>query len=469
MIKKTKIIATISDRNCDADFIKKLYEKGMDAVRINTAHQVPEQTLKIVENVRKISDKIPIIIDTKGPEIRVETPESEIVLEEGKEILLLGNPGKMSSSSCINLSYANFSDEIQENDTILIDDGAIELAVRSKENSGVICTIKNGGIIDSRKSVNVPGRRFNVPSLSQKDREYVFFAAEHDIDFIAHSFVRDENDVLQIQKILDEKKSDAKIIAKIENQEGVSNIEQILDCVYGVMVARGDLGVELDPSSIPHIQKKLIIKCKEKMKPVIVATQMLDSMIRNPRPTRAEVSDIANAVYDGADCLMLSGETANGKYPAESVSTMTSVIMESESRKEDFTSKELKLGNDLSIFLANAAVQAAAELSTKAVITDTTTGRTARYLSSFRGKDPIHALCYDKVVMRLLAISYGIFPDYIGVKESVGVFFNKKVKELLEKGDLCEDDKIVIIAGSFGPSHGPSFIEISEIKNIIGA
>lgn len=465
MIKKTKIIATISDLNCDEKFIKDLLDKGMDAVRINTAHQIPEQTLKIVNNVRKVSEKIPIIIDTKGPEIRVES-KNPIQLIKDQEIDLICRKEGIKEDSLF-VSYPDFNIEIAVGDSILIDDGEIELSVLRKSDLGVSCIVRNGGVLEGRKSVNVPGRSFNIPSLSKKDEDYIIFAIKNNIEFIAHSFVRRKSDIFHIQKMLDEDDSKTKIIAKIENQEGIDNFEEILDVVYGVMIARGDLGVELDQGKIPFIQKSIIKKCIDKRKPVIVATQMLHSMIKSPRPTRAEVSDVANAVYDGADSLMLSGETAKGKYPVESVKMMSSIIVECESKKEFFALPSQKFENDIRIFLANTAMKASLELSTKAVITDTTTGRTARYLSSFRGKDPVYALCYDKRVMRELAISYGIFADYLDVKESAGAFFSKTIKNLIIEGKLNEDDEVVIIAGSFGPHKGPSFVEISQIKNII--
>jgi pyruvate kinase len=350
--KKTKIVATISDRRCDVPFLTELHRAGMDVVRINTAHQSPEGSLEIIRNVRAVSDHIAIMIDTKGPEVRTTSVAAEIALAKGDRIAFRGDPAKASTREGVYVSYPGFAAEVPLHSHILIDDGYLDFVVREKVGDALICEALNDGCIEGKKSVNVPKVTFQLPSLSEKDRAYVRFSIEQDVDFIAHSFVRNKEDVLAIQAILDEQKSTIKIIAKIENQEGVDHIDEILDHVYGVMVARGDLAIEIPYERIPGIQKMLIEKCISRRKPVIIATQMLHSMIHNPRPTRAEVSDIANAIYSKTDAIMLSGETAGGQYPLEAVTTMATVAVEVEKTRSDIhDAPTVVLTNERSAFL----------------------------------------------------------------------------------------------------------------------
>jgi len=317
-MKKTKIIATISNLKCDVPLLKKLYQAGMDVVRLNTAHQTPEQAIEVIENVRRVSDRIALMIDTKGPEIRTTEAKEEIPVKSDDIIHVKGDKNGLSSAECVCVTYDRFVEELSPGDMILIDDGDIELCVLEKTSQTLKCIVRNDGFIRGRKSINLPSVHIkNLPSLSDKDRSFVDLAVENDIEFIAHSFVRTKEDILAIQDILDASRSPVKIIAKIENREGVDNIDEILDHAYGVMVARGDLAIEIPAEKIPIIQKTLIKKCIERRKPVIIATQMLQSMVNSPRPTRAEVSDVANACLDHTDAVMLSGETAYGKYPLE--------------------------------------------------------------------------------------------------------------------------------------------------------
>jgi pyruvate kinase len=326
MPKSTKIVATISDKRCDVDFIRELYIEGMNVVRMNSAHLEKEGFLKIINNVRAVSNHIAILMDTKGPEVRTTIAENDgIEIKAGDVIKVVGNPDITSTYECIAVNYPFFVRDLQVGDDILFDDGEIDLKVESKTDDYLLCKAMNDGSLGSRKSVNVPGVRINLPSLTERDKRNILFAIENNIDFIAHSFVRNKQDLLDIQSILDEHNSPIKIISKIENQEGVDNIDEILQYTYGVMIARGDLGIEVAQEKIPGIQRRLIRKCVKAQKPVIVATQMLHTMIKNPRPTRAEVTDIANAIYYRTDALMLSGETAYGKYPVEAVRTMASI------------------------------------------------------------------------------------------------------------------------------------------------
>lgn len=315
MRRKTKIVATISSKNCSVPFIKGLFEAGMNVVRLNTAHMNHDDALEVIRNTRAVSDTIGILLDTKGPEIRTCLTDSPLTVKCDDTIFVKGAPDESSRDNIICVSHSDFVEDVPVGSSILIDDGLIALAVIDKDANFLKCTVENDGTISSRKSINIPSVHVQLPALSEKDKGFIRFAADHDLDFIAHSFVRNKGDVLAVQSLLDAKKSSIKIIAKIENAEGVDNLSEILDHVYGIMIARGDLAVEIPTEQIPLTQKRIIKECIERRKPVIVATQMLHSMIESPRPTRAEVSDVANACLDHADALMLSGETANGKYP----------------------------------------------------------------------------------------------------------------------------------------------------------
>jgi pyruvate kinase len=323
------------------------------------------------------------------------------------------------------------------------------------------------GIIKKKKSVNVPGARFHLPTLSRKDIDYIHFAIEHNLDFIAHSFVRSKEDVMAIQHILDEHNSPIKIIAKIENQEGVDNIDEILDVAYGLMVARGDLAIEIPYAKIPGIQRKLIQKGIERRKPVIVATQMLHSMIHNPRPTRAEVNDVASAIYSHADAVMLSGETAYGDYPVESVKTMANVAVEVEKSIEPFYETPMVvLSSDISAYLSKSAVKACTRLNANAIIADSYSGRTIRNIAAFRSNKPVFAMCYDERLVRELALLYGINPWYIHTCKNSHEFIRHSVNAILDRKYIKHEDRLVILAGNFGQKHGASFMEISTADNL---
>lgn len=470
MQKLTKIVATISDRRCDPEFIFALYDAGMDVVRLNTAHQSPEDTLILMGNVRKVSEKIPFMLDTKGPEIRTNNGSLEVTVSRGQTIKMKGKAGVPSDNDCIYANYDGFIDLLAPGKMIMIDDGEIALEVIEKTSDALICKVNNSGIIKPRKSINLPGTRVDLPSLSEKDIEFIHFAIKNNIDFIAHSFVRNKEDVLDIQRILDEHKSQIKIIAKIENQEGLDHIDEILDHVYGIMVARGDLAIEVPAEKIPVLQAKLVNKCIRRSKVVIIATQMLHSMIKNPRPTRAEISDIANAVFSGADAIMLSGETAFGDYPVESVEIMTKTAREAEKgRAFGIDTKVMPHDNKISVFLSKTAVRSIQKLNTRAIITDTDTGKTARYLAAFRGKTPIYAQCYDRRVMRELAMVYGVFPDHMDVEISKREFTRATLSRLINQAEIDPEDLIAVLAGNFGKSAGPSFVEISTASNLLSS
>ncbi|NOX34596.1 MAG: pyruvate kinase [Deltaproteobacteria bacterium] len=465
MPRKTKIIATISSLNCSPGFIGRLYDAGMNVVRLNTAHMTHDDALKVIENTRTVSDKIGILLDTKGPEIRTCDNEKPLAVKYGDIIRIKGVPGGRSKGDVICVSYEHFVKDVPVGSSILIDDGCIALAVMDKDDDYLSCHVENDGIINARKSINIPSVHVTLPALSEKDKGFIRFAADNNLDFIAHSFVRNQKDVIAVQKILDEKESPIKIIAKIENSQGVENLFEILDHAYGVMIARGDLAVEIPTEQIPLIQKHIVKTCIEKRRPVIVATQMLHSMIESPRPTRAEVSDVANACLDHTDALMLSGETANGKYPEVAVRTMAKIAQEVENKKSSFINVPYTLENKITAYLAKAAVKASLRLNTKAIVADSLTGKSIRALAAYRGDSPIYAQIYDERVMRQLSLSFGVFPDYIPMDVTSTIPLKKSICRLLEDKQFENDTLIIVLAGSFGTKMGASFIEISTAEN----
>ena len=320
----------------------------------------------------------------------------------------------------------------------------------------------------SHKSVNVPGEHIDLPALTEKDKRNILLAIDEDIDFIAHSFVRSAADVKAVQDILDEHHSDIKIIAKIENQEGVDNIDEIIDACYGIMVARGDLGIEVPIEEIPGIQRMIINKCVQKKKPVIVATQMLHTMIENPRPTRAEVTDIANAIYSNTDALMLSGETASGKYPLEAVQTMAAVAEQAEQDRFNLGYQDEVPLNERCTqreFLAHAAIDSTRLLGVSGIITDSETGETARNLAAFRGPKPVLAICYKEKTQRWLNLSYGVIPIYQKEHVSPDYMFTAALRMLRQKGYIRLEDKIAYLSGSFGEGGGTTFLEVNKVKD----
>jgi pyruvate kinase len=465
--KKTKIIATISTAHCAPEFLAALHEAGMDVVRLNTAHQTPEEALAVIRNVRMVSDRIAIMVDTKGPEIRTTAASEEIPVKTGEIICVRGAKDELSCRQCVCVTYNGLVDDLKLNDRLLIDDGDIELVVVEKDATVLKCQVRNDGFIQGRKGVNIPSAQIKLPSLTPKDEAFVRFAAANDLDFIAHSFVRNKEDVLAVQKILDESNSPIKIIAKIENQEGVDHIDEILDYAYGVMIARGDLAIEIPAERIPLIQKKLVKKCIERRKPVIIATQMLQSMIKSPRPTRAEISDVGNACLDNTDAVMLSGETAHGLYPLEAVQVMTRVALEIEAGHDTFNNIPYEKDNTVTSYLAKAAVKASMRLKSEALVADTITGKTILSLSAFRGKNPIFAQCYSRRTVRQLSLSYGVVAHYIPQDLSTHEFLHTSLTRLMAEGYFSEESLITVLAGHFGSECGATYIEISSARNML--
>ncbi|MBC8005382.1 MAG: pyruvate kinase [Verrucomicrobia bacterium] len=468
-MKYTKIVATISDKRCDPEFIRQLYEAGMNVVRLNTAHISTESALKMIQNVRSVSDTIGILVDTKGPEIRTLGITEPIVVNEGDFIKIKGGLGE-SNQDTLYVSYEYIQRGVPVGNQILIDDGELAMTVTEQHEDYLICVINNKGVIKNKKSINTPGVSVDLPSISEKDAEFITFAAQNEVDFIAHSFVRNKKDVLAVQAILNELNSNVKIISKIENLDGVNNIDEILNVSYGIMVARGDLGIEIPAEKIPSIQRTLIRKAVQQKKPVIIATQMLHSMIDNPRPTRAEVSDVATAIYDRTDAIMLSGETAYGSYPVESVKVMSRIATEVESNKDRRNDLPVpRLDNETSAFLAEAAVLASKELKVNAIVTDTLTGKIARYIAAFRGTLPVYAKCHNGRVKRELSLSYGVFPSEIQSKKNKHKLIETSLLDLVERKLITEKDTVVYVGGNFGVGGGTSFIEIASVERMAHA
>jgi pyruvate kinase len=468
MRKKTKIVATISDKKCDVNLIRGMRANGLNVVRLNTAHMNHEEALKVIRNVREVSEKIAILVDTKGPEIRTTASDGPIHVTFGDRIRIKGDPGCKTTPDCICVNYVHFVSDVPPGSRILIDDGNVEMVVVEKQNDHMICEVKNEGLIEGRKSVNIPSVHVTLPSLSEKDKGFIEFAIDNDLDFIAHSFVRNKEDVLAIKEILDGKNSDIKIIAKIENQQGVDNIDEILNYAYGIMVARGDLAVEIPQEKIPGIQKQLIEKCMRRRKPVIIATQMLHSMIRNPRPTRAEISDVANAIYDGTDAIMLSGETAYGDYPVESLRTMSEIAIETEKIKPPILElPQMILNSDVTAFLTNTAVKASIVLDARAIICDTMDGRSIRAMAAYRGRNIIFAQCYKKRVMRELALSYGVYTNYQVLTDRNLDFIIPAINLLLKKWNIKPEERIVVVAGDHQWESGISNLSVKTVKGFL--
>ena len=469
-MKQTKIVCSISDLRCDVDFIRSLFNAGMNVVRMNTAHATPEGLRKIIHNVRAVSPHIGILIDTKGPEVRTTGIAQPFTYKTGEVVKIFGRPEMDTTHDIINVSFPDFALDVKAGDDILFDDGAIDMKVQEIVGPTVYAEVQNDGVLGAHKSVNVPGEHIDLPALTERDRRNILLAIDEDIDFIAHSFVRSAADVEAVQKILDEHHSDIKIISKIENQEGVDNIDEIIHASYGVMVARGDLGIEVPVERIPGIQRNIIRKCVEHHKPVIVATQMLHTMINNPRPTRAEVTDIANAIYSNTDALMLSGETASGKYPLEAVKTMAAIAEQAEKDRQSFDpiyNVPLNEHCTQREFLSHAAIEATRLLGVEGIITASKSGYTARCLATYRGPKPILAICYNEKTQRWLNLSYGVIAVYQKEHASSDVIFRAALRMLRQKGYLKNEDKVAYLSGSLDNlGEGTTFLEINKVNEV---
>ncbi|MGP1489010.1 MAG: pyruvate kinase [Peptoanaerobacter stomatis] len=453
--KKTKIVCTIGPASESAETLKQLIDEGMNVCRLNFSHGSYDEHQARIDTIKKVRNEvkrpIAILLDTKGPEIRTGNfNKDEVTLNAGQKFTITMDDVVGDETKCT-VSYKELVDDVNVNDRILIDDGLIELVVLSKDKKDILCEVKNTGIVKNKKGVNVPNVKINLPAITQKDKEDIIFGIKNDIDYIAASFVRKASDVLAIREVLENNGGQSiKIISKIESQEGVDNIDEILEVSDGIMVARGDLGVEIPTEEIPMVQKEIIKKCNSLSKYVITATQMLDSMMRNPRPTRAEVTDVANAIFDGTDAIMLSGETAAGKYPVEAVKTMAKIARATE---ESFDyelilrQKKAFMQPTITNAISHATCTTAMDLKAKAIITATSGGYTARMVSSYRPFAPIIASTNDEKTYRQMSLYWGVFAILNTESGSAEDVIDSSIQLSLEKNAIDAGDLVVITAG----------------------
>lgn len=454
-MRKTKIVCTLGPATNDVEIMKQLIQNGMDAARINFSHGTYETHAETIAKLKQAREElnapIPLILDTKGPEIRVKTfKEDKVRLEEDATFTLTTREVE-GDMNIVSVTYADLPKDVHRGSRILIDDGLIELKVEDITETDVVCKVVNGGVVKSRKGVNLPGVEVNLPSLMEKDIEDLKFGVENGFDIVAASFIRSAEDVLKIRRVLEENGGgQMHIISKIENQQGVENIDKILEASDGIMVARGDLGVEIPPEEVPLVQKILIAKANRIGKPVITATQMLESMVHSPRPTRAEANDVANAIFDGSDAIMLSGETAAGAYPLEAVATMARIALKAESAV-DYAAKLANTTEPARVNITNAismaACATAAELKTAAITTVTKSGFTARMISRYRPACPLIASTSDETVWRQMNLIWGCKPMlYTGELPRGGVF-DTALEIAVKSGLLKNGDTVVSALG----------------------
>ena len=456
-MRKTKIVCTIGPASESKELLGKLMDAGMNVARLNFSHGDHDEHLKRINTIREVASAkkktIGILLDTKGPEIRTHSMENGVVdLVAGQNIdvsmnEVLGNKERFS------ISYDQLIDDVDKNDTILLDDGLVMLKVvgKSKEEGLIHTQVMNAGELKNKKGVNVPGVSVQLPGITEKDKEDILFGIQQEVDFIAASFVRRPEDVLEIRELLEKNNgSGIHIVPKIENQEGVDNIDTIIQVSDGLMVARGDLGVEIPPEEVPVIQKQLIEKCNQAGKPVITATQMLDSMQRNPRPTRAEASDVANAIFDGTDAIMLSGETAAGLYPVESVETMDRIankIEESFDYRSFITTRRREKHGNMTDAIGQAAAYTAINLKVNAVIAPTESGTTARMIAKYRPGCPIISVTSSEQIARRLTLVWGAYPIVGSKVSSIDSILEESVEQSVKHKYVTHGDVVIITAG----------------------
>lgn len=449
---RTKIICTLGPSSEDKHTIRQLIKAGMNIARINLSHGTHDEHRKRINALKEVCGELKVnvalLLDTKGPEIRLGTfYGGKITLKKGQEFILTSKP-LIGDEKIAFINFDNIAKTVEPGEKILLSDGLIELCVKKIEGENVICTVLNSGEIGDRQGVNIPNKSLPLPALTQRDIEDLQFAVKVGADFVAASFVRKADDVREIRRVLDKNGgSDIHIIAKIENQEGINNIDEIIDVADGIMIARGDLGVEIPVEDVPLVQKKIIFKCNIAGKPVITATQMLDSMIRNPRPTRAEATDVANAIFDGTDAIMLSGETAAGKYPVEAATMMAKIA-----EKADIAALEAGKQRQITVksitdAISHATCSIALELGAKAIITSTKSGYTARAVAKFRPKAPIIAVTYNEKVIKTLQLIRGVMPLKVNKTSTTDEMFHEALKGAVTSGMVISGDLVVITAG----------------------
>ena len=475
-MRKTKIICTLGPATDSPEVLKQLMLSGMDVARINMSHQTHDIHQKRIEMVKALREElhlpIAVLIDTKGPEIRLGTfKEPKVELREG-DTFTLTTDALEGDSAIASISFPGLPADVTPGQHILIDDGLIDLIVQSATATTITCTVVNGGFISANKGINVPGAKLSMPFMSERDRADIAFACRMEADFIAASFTRRADDVLQIRQELEKNSNHSiRIIAKIENAEGVENIDDIIKVSDGIMVARGDMGVEIAMEEIPSIQKTLIHKGYNAGLQVITATQMLDSMMKNPRPTRAEATDVANAIYDGTSAIMLSGETAAGAYPVEAVKTMARIARRTEediNYVKRFEAREVHEAPNVTNAISHATVTTAHDLGAAAIITVTKSGATARMISKFRPACPILCCTTNPDTQRQMNLSWGVVPLMAEEKDNMDVLFDHAVDCAMKAGYLASGDLVVITAGApLGVSGTTNLLKVHLVGNVL--
>lgn len=468
-MRKTKIVCTIGPASEDRALIEKLIFAGMNVARLNFSHGTHDEHAARIDLIRACAEEadlpVAIMLDTKGPEIRTGLlKDGFITLFKGDEFTLTSREIEGTKDK-VSITYRNLPDDVDYGTKILLDDGLIELEVQNAQNGDVHCRVINGGVLKERKGVNVPGISLNIPNLTEKDIRDITFGIEKEVDFIAVSFVRKAQDVLDIRSVLDKYGSQISIISKIENKEGVNNLEEILAVSDGIMVARGDLGVEIPVEEVPLIQKIIIEGCNKLGKPVITATQMLDSMQNNPRPTRAEATDVANAILDGTDAIMLSGETAAGKYPAESVETMDRIARKAESMLKNFNREPTQEKSTIIDAMGHVVSTAVSSLKAKAILIPTESGHIATAIAKYRPSCPIIALTPYKSVVNQLSLVWGLYPIPFESSIQMDEMINSVTELATRKKIINNGDTIIVIAGvPLLDSGTTNFMQIHVVK-----
>jgi pyruvate kinase len=475
-MRKTKIVCTIGPASESIENLKKLMNAGMNVARLNFSHGDYEEHGNRIKNIRQACAEtgktVAILLDTKGPEIRTGKLSVDAIELVQDQHIILTTEEILGDAQRVSVTYSDLPKDVTVGSTILIDDGLIGLTVVDIRGTEIECRIVNGGTLKSKKGVNVPGVSVSLPGITEKDAADIVFGIQQGVDFIAASFVRKASDVLEIRHLLEQDNAThIHIISKIENQEGVDNLDEILEVSDGLMVARGDLGVEIPAEEVPLVQKRMIKKCNQVGKPVITATMMLDSMQRNPRPTRAEASDVANAVFDGSDAVMLSGETAAGKYPVESVQTMARIAEKAETaldHKEIFLRQMSFQQKSVTEVISQAVANSALELDAKAILTPTETGYTARMVSKYRPKAPIIAITPNEQVIRRLSLVWGIVPIKGEEAKTTDELFDLAVDQAVKSSQVTLGDIVVITAGvPVGRSGTTNLIKVHQIGEMI--
>lgn len=472
-MRKTKIVCTMGPSTMDEYVLKRLIEEGMDVARFNFSHGTHEEQKVRMDMVKKLRTEcgkhIALLLDTKGPEIRTRDFEGGKVEIEAGQTFTLTTRDIVGDNTISSITYKDLAKDVEIGTRILIDDGLIELKVKDIIDEDLVCEVINGGFVSNHKGINVPGVHLNMPYMSQKDIDDILFGIEQDVDFIAASFVRSAKDVLEIRKLLDDNGGkNINIISKIENAEGVKHIDDIIYVSDGIMVARGDMGVEIPGEEVPVIQKMIIRKVYNAGKQVITATQMLDSMMKNPRPTRAETTDVANAIYDGTSAIMLSGETAAGLYPIESVQTMVRIAERTEediNYRHRFFQIERRANNNVTDAVCHATCTTAIDLNASAVVTVTKSGTSARNISKYRPVCPIIAGTTSDKVCRQLNMSWGVVPVHLEEKNEIFELFDHAVEAAKDSGLLKSGETVVVTAGvPLGVSGNTNMIKVQVVE-----